>query len=56
MTLLGATIQSASLALSLFLCGPAHAELVYSDLIYMVDGDTAQLGNQRYRLVGYDTP
>ena len=56
MTLLGATIQSASLALALFLCGPAHAELVYSDLIYMVDGDTAQLGNQRYRLVGYDTP
>ena len=49
-------LRSASLALALFLCGPAHAELVYSDMIYMVDGDTAKVGNQRYRLVGYDTP
>lgn len=25
-------------------------------MIYMVDGDTVKVGNQRYRLVGYDTP
>jgi endonuclease YncB( thermonuclease family) len=49
-------VQSASLALALFPCGPAQAELVLSDMIYMIDGDTAKVGNQRYRLVGYDTP
>ena len=49
-------VRSASFVLALFFCGPAHAELVYSDLIYMVDGDTAKIGNQRYRLVGFDTP
>ena len=56
MTILRNIARSASLSLALFLCGPAHAELVLSDMIYMIDGDTAKLGNQRYRLVGYDTP
>ncbi len=32
------------------------AEPVASTDIYMVDGDTADVGDDRYRLVGYDTP
>ena len=35
---------------------PLFAETIRSDTIYMIDGDTAEIGGKRYRLVGYDTP
>lgn len=33
-----------------------HAENIASKHIHMVDGDTAKLNGQSYRLVGFDTP
>ena len=35
---------------------PAFAEIVDPDAIYAIDGDTLAIGNERIRLVGYDTP
>lgn len=38
------------------LAAPLFAETIRSGAIYMIDGDTADIGGKRYRLVGYDTP
>ena len=35
---------------------PAFGEIVDPDAIYAIDGDTLAIGNERIRLVGYDTP
>ncbi|WP_404815069.1 thermonuclease family protein [Celeribacter naphthalenivorans] len=37
---------------------PAFGELIRSDIVYMIDGDTASIGEarDRVRLVGFDTP
>lgn len=35
---------------------PVQAELLRSRDIYLIDGDTADVGGDRFRLVGYDTP
>ncbi len=32
------------------------AEMIRASTLYMIDGDTAAIGELRYRLVGYDTP
>ncbi|QDI74490.1 thermonuclease family protein [Leisingera aquaemixtae] len=34
----------------------AQAAPLSSRDIYLIDGDTADIGNDRFRLVGYDTP
>ncbi|WP_052249109.1 thermonuclease family protein [Leisingera sp. ANG-Vp] len=43
-------------ALFLFLAVPVQAAPVSSRDIYLIDGDTADVGGDRFRLVGYDTP
>lgn len=34
----------------------AHAEYLDSSDIYMIDGDTAKVAGQKFRLTGFDTP
>ena len=43
-------------ALFLLSAVPVQAAPVSSRDIYLIDGDTADVGGDRFRLVGYDTP
>lgn len=43
-------------ALFLVSAVPVQAAPVSSGDIYLIDGDTADVGGDRFRLVGYDTP
>ena len=47
---------AATCILAMVVSSPLSAELVSSEFIYMIDGDTAKVGNVNFRLVGYDTP
>lgn len=42
--------------IAFFLPAPAVAEQIRSANFRVIDGDTVDVGNERFRLVGYDTP
>lgn len=46
----------ATAALASWLCGPLSAEQIAARHVYAIDGDTIDIGGQRFRLVGFDTP
>lgn len=56
MTIIKPNTLLAGLLTAVVLAVGASAEQIASRHIYAVDGDTIDIGNQRFRLVGFDTP
>lgn len=55
----GARAMTAILAATALLvsaCNPTSQTIIASDKITVIDGDTIRIGDNRYRLTGFDTP